>query len=225
MSSRRVAMRRWVGPIAAIGAGMVLMGWPVTAAHAEDPVDIETQITDQVDALGDRRGEVEAALAQLDADHQLQLFVVYVDSFAGLNAEDWANETANRNSFGFNDALLAIATGDREFGDSFDPDYPLTDNQLTEVATVAIEPPLREHDWAGSAIGAAEGYAAALDGEPIPEPEITPGEADPNADGITWWLPMAAVAVIGAVGVYAYTRSRQRRQATSTASSQRSAPE
>ena len=136
MSSRRVAMRRWVGPAAAIGAGMVLMGWPV-AAHAEDPVDIETQITDQVDALGDRRGVVEAALAQLDADHQLQLFVVYVDSFAGLNAEDWANDTANRNSFGFNDALLAIATGDREFGDSFDPDYPLTDEQLTEVAHVA----------------------------------------------------------------------------------------
>jgi uncharacterized membrane protein YgcG len=224
MSSRRVAMRRWVGPTAAIGAGIVLVGWAVTA-HAEDPVDIETQITDQVDALGNRHGEVEAALAQLDADHQLQLFVVYVDSFAGLNAEDWANETANRNRFGFNDALLAIATGDREFGDSLDPDYPLTDEQLTEVATVAIEPPLRENDWAGAAIGAAEGYAAALDGDPIPEPEITPGEADPSADGIPWWLPIVAVAGIGAVGVYAYTRSRRRRQATSTASSQRSAPE
>ncbi|MET0642349.1 MAG: TPM domain-containing protein, partial [Jiangellaceae bacterium] len=190
-----------------------------------DPVDIETQITDQVDALGDRRGELEAALAQLDADHQLQLFVVYVESFAGLNAEDWANETANRNSFGFNDALLAIATGDREFGDSFDPDYPLTDNQLTEVANVAIEPPLRENDWAGAAIGAAEGYAAGLDGEPIPEPDITPGEADPSSDGISWWVSIVAVAGVGAVGVFAYTRSRQRRQATSTASSQRSAPE
>jgi uncharacterized membrane protein YgcG len=224
MSSRRVAMRRWVGPTAAIGAGIVLVGWAVTA-HAEDPVDIETQITDRVDALGDRRGEVEAALAQLDADHQLQLFVVYVDSFAGLNAEDWANETANGNGFGFNDALLVIATGDREFGDSFDPDYPLTDNQLTEVATVAIEPPLREHDWAGSAIAAAEGYAAALDGEPIPEPKITPGEADPSADGMPWWVPIMAGAGAGAVAVYAYARSRQRRQATSTASSQRSAPE
>jgi uncharacterized membrane protein YgcG len=193
----------------------VLTAAPV-AAHAEDPVDIEMQITDQVDALGDRRDEVEAALAELDADHQLQLFVVYVDSFSGMNAEDWAAETANRNSMGLNDAVLAVATGEREFGISFDPDYPLSDAQLAEVVTAAIEPPLRQNDWAGAAIGAAEGYAAVLDGEPVPEPEITPGEADPSAGGIPWW-PIAAVAGVGAVGVYAYARSRRRRQATAAA--------
>jgi hypothetical protein len=180
-------------------------------AHAEDPLDLESQITDQVDALGDRRGEVETGLAQLDADHQLQLFVVYVDSFSGLTAEDWANQTAERNSLGFNDAVLAVATGEREFGYSFDPDYPLTDEQLTEVATVAVEPPLRQNDWAGAAIGAAEGYAAAIEGAAVPEPTITPGEADPSAGGIPW-VPIAAVAGVGAVGVYAYTRSRKRRQ-------------
>ena len=207
-------MRRWVGPAAAVGVGIVLMAAPV-AAHAEDPVDIEAQITDQVDALGDRRSEVEAALAELDADHQLQLFVVYVDSFSGMNAEDWAAETANRNSMGLNDAVLAVATGEREFGISFDPDYPLSDEQLAEVVTTAIEPPLRENDWAGAAIGAAEGYAAVLDGEPVPEPEITPGEADPSAGGIPWGVPVAVAAGVGAVGVYAFARARRRRQTTS----------
>jgi uncharacterized membrane protein YgcG len=207
-------MRRWVGPAAAaVGVGIVLMSAPV-AAHAEDPVDIEAQVTDQVDALGDRRSEVEAALAELDADHQLQLFVVYVDSFSGMNAEDWAAETANRNSMGLNDAVLAVATGEREFGISFDPDYPLSDEQLAEVVTTAIEPPLRENDWAGAAIGAAEGYAAVLDGEPVPEPEITPGEADPSAGGIPW-VPVAVAAGVGAVGVYAFARARRRRQTTS----------
>ncbi len=206
-------MRRWVGPAAALGAGLMLMAAPM-AAHAEDPVDIETQITDQVDALGDRRSEVEAALAELDADHQLQLFVVYVDSFSGMHAEDWAAETANRNSMGLNDAVLAVATGEREFGISFDPDYPLSDEQLAEVVTTAIEPPLRENDWAGAAIGAAEGYAAVLDGEPVPEPEITPGEADPSGGGIPW-VPVAVAAGVGAVGVYAFARARRRRQATS----------
>ena len=206
-------MRRWVGPAAALGTSLMLMAAPM-AAHAEDPVDIETQITDQVDALGDRRSEVEAALAELDADHQLQLFVVYVDSFSGMHAEDWAAETANRNSMGLNDAVLAVATGEREFGISFDPDYPLSDEQLAEVVTTAIEPPLRENDWAGAAIGAAEGYAAVLDGEPVPEPEITPGEADPSGGGIPW-VPVAVAAGVGAVGVYAFARARRRRQATS----------
>ena len=206
-------MRRWVGPAAAVGVGIALMAAPV-AARAEDPVDIETQITDQVDALGDRRGEVEAALAELDAEHQLQLFVVYVDSFSGMHAEDWAAETANRNSMGLNDAVLAVATGEREFGISFDPDYPLSDEQLAEVVTTAIEPPLRENDWAGAAIGAAEGYAAVLDGEPVPEPEISPGEAEPSAGGIPW-VPIAVAAGVGGVGVYAFTRARRRRETTS----------
>jgi uncharacterized membrane protein YgcG len=207
-------MRRWAGPVGAVGVGIVLMSMPIPA-YAEDPVDIETQITDQVDALGERRGEVEAALQELDADHQLQLFVVYVDSFSGMNSQDWAAETANRNSMGLNDAVLAVATDEREFGISFDPDYPLSDEQLAEVVTTAIEPALRENDWAGAAIGAAQGYAAVLDGEPVPEPEITPGEADPSAGGVPW-VPVAAVAGVGAVGAYAFARARRRRRAEAT---------
>ena len=207
-------MHRWVGPAAAMGVSVLLTVAPAPA-YAEEPLDLESQITDQVDALGDRRAEVEAALAELDADHQLQLFVVYVESFSGLTAEDWANQTAQRNSMGINDAVLAVATDEREFGYSFDPDYQLTDEQLAEVATVAIEPPLRQNDWAGAVIGAAEGYAAALQGLPIPEPEITPGEPNPSAGGVPW-IPIVAVAGVGAVGAYAFARSRRRRQATAT---------
>jgi uncharacterized membrane protein YgcG len=205
-------MQKWVGAAAGVGILLVLA---VPAARAEGPVDLETQITDQVDALGDRRAEVDDALAELDADHQLQLFVVYVDDFSGMNAQDWAAETANRNSLGLDDAVLAVATGEREFGISFDPDYPLSDAQLAEVVTIAIEPPLRQNDWPGAAIGAAQGYAAVLEGQPIPEPEITPGEADPSAGGVPW-VPIVVVAGVGAVGAFAYTRSRRRRKVIST---------
>jgi uncharacterized membrane protein YgcG/exonuclease VII small subunit len=214
-------MGRWVGP--AVGVGVLLAIAP-TPAHAEEPIDLESQITDQVDALGERRPEVEAALADLDANHQLQLFVVYVDSFSDMNAEDWAAETANRNSMGINDAVLAIATGEREFGVSFDPDYPLSDEQLAEVVTTAIEPPLRQNDWAGAAIGAAEGYAAVLEDQPVPEPEITPGEANPSAGGIPW-IPIVAVVGVGAVGAYAFARSRRRRKVISTPGQPGAGPE
>ena len=206
-------MGKWVGPAAAVGVAVLLTIAPATA-HAEEPVDLESQITDQVDALGDRRAEVESALAELDAEHQLQLFVVYVDSFSGMNAEDWAAETANRNSLGLNDAILAVATGEREFGISFDPDYPLSDEQLAEVASVAIEPPLRQNDWAGAAISAADGYAAVLEGQPVPEPEITPGEANPS-EGISWVVPVAVVVGVGAVGTFAFVRVRRRRKVIS----------
>jgi uncharacterized membrane protein YgcG len=215
-------MHSWVGPTVGFGVTLLLTVAPATA-QAEEPLDLETQITDQVDALGDRRSEVEAALAELDADHQLQLFVIYVETFSGMNAEDWAAETANRNSMGINDAVLAVATGEREFGVSFDPDYPLSDEQLDEVVATAIEPPLRVNDWAGAAIGAAEGYAAALDGRPVPEPEIIPGEADPSAGGIPW-VPIIAMAGVGVLGAYAFVRSRRRRMMISTPGQRGTAP-
>ncbi|MGH8775983.1 MAG: TPM domain-containing protein [Jiangellaceae bacterium] len=198
------------GAAAAVGVWwLVIPG----VAHAEDPVDLGAgQITDRVDALGDRRDEVDDALAQLDSDHQLQLFVVYVESFSGMQSQEWADETASRNGLGLNDALLAVATQARQYAYSVDEDYPLTDAQLAEVATVAIEPPLRENDWAGAAIGAAEGYGAVLDGRQVQTPEIIPGEENPSAGGgLGWLVPVVAVGGVGAVGAYAYTRVRRRR--------------
>jgi len=185
-------MRAWFGPASAATVGIA---WLLAqgVAHAEDPVELDTgQITDRVDALGDRRDEVQDALDQLFSDHQLQLFVVYVDSFSGQPSQDWADETARINGLGLNDALLTVATGDRQYAYFVDEEYPLTDAQLAEVAAVAIEPPLREDDWAGAAIGAAEGYASALDGGGIP------------------WIPVAVVGA-GAVGAYAFIRARRGR--------------
>jgi uncharacterized membrane protein YgcG len=206
-------MRAWFVRGAAAAIGLLWLATP-GLAHAEDPVELESgQITDRVDALGDRRGEVEDALDRLNTDHRLQLFVVYVDSFSGMDAQEWADETANRNGLGLNDALLTVATGDRRYAYSVDEDYPLTDAQLAEVATIAIEPPLQQNDWAGAAIGAAEGYRAVLAGEEVRTPDITPGEANPSAGGGFPWGPVAAVAAVGAIGAggYAYVRSRRSR--------------
>lgn len=202
-------MRPWLGRASAATVGIAWL-LATGVAHAEEPGELDSgQITDRVDALGDRRDEVQDSLDQLNSDHQLQLFVVYVDSFSGQPALDWADETAQINGLGLNDALLVVATGDRQYAYSVDEEYPLSDAQLAEVATVAIEPPLRENDWAGAAIGAAEGYASALDGRPIETPEIVPGEEAPGAGGFPW-LPVAVVGGAAAVGAYAFVRARRR---------------
>jgi uncharacterized membrane protein YgcG/tetratricopeptide (TPR) repeat protein len=209
-------MRAWFGPASAATVGIA---WLLAhgVAHAEEPVELDTgQITDRVDALGDRRDEVQDALDQLFSDHQLQLFVVYVDSFSGQPSQDWADETARINGLGLNDALLTVATGDRQYAYSVDEEYPLTDAQLAEVATVAIEPPLQENDWAGAAIGAAEGYAAVLNDEPVQTPEITPGEVDPGAGGFPW-VPVVVVGGAGVAGAYALSRYRRGKQAAGAA--------
>ncbi|GGR69066.1 membrane protein [Streptomyces aureoverticillatus] len=191
------------------------------AAPAADPVplDRDGQITDRTGALGDRRQAVTTALDRLYDEQRIQLFVVYVRDFSGRSAQGWADATAERNGLGLDDVLLAVATRDRQYAYSVDDDARLTDAQLREVAADAVEPALRQSDWAGAAVGAADGYAAVLDGRAVPTPAITPGEADPGGgsggggdDGVAGdlVLPVLAVGIAGAFGLAAYRRRKRR---------------
>ncbi|CAM5401891.1 hypothetical protein SGLAM104S_05759 [Streptomyces glaucescens] len=192
-------------------------------ALADAPVDLsrEGQITDRVGALGSREPEVAQALAQLADDHALQLFVVYVRDFSGRSPQQWASETATRNGLGSNDALLAVATGDRQYSYFVDARSPLTRQSLSEVDATAVAPALRQNDWAGAALGAAQGYAAVLSGEPVPTVDVTPGEAEPGQGeqvgvGGGSWLFLLVVLVPLALVAYALRRrSRSRRAAGS----------
>ncbi|WP_299528284.1 TPM domain-containing protein [uncultured Streptomyces sp.] len=190
----------------------------VVTARADDPVTLsrDGQITDRVGALGDRTAEVDAALDSLYDERRVQLFVVYVRGFSGRSAQTWADDTATRNGLGQDDVLLAVATHDRQYAYSVDQDSRLTDAQLRDVASTAIGPALRVSDWAGAAIGAADGYKAVLAGRPVPAPGLTPGPADPGGSGSggtdagDFILPAVVVGGAGAVAAYAFTRRRRR---------------
>nr|WP_229871127.1 TPM domain-containing protein [Streptomyces longisporoflavus] len=203
---------------------LLLLSAPAAlAAPADDPVTLsrDGQITDRPGALGDREGATERALDQLYEDGGLQLFVVYVRDFSGRSAREWADATAERNGLGQDDALLAVATHDRQYAYSVDADSRLTETQLQEVATTAIKPALRQNDWAGAAIGAANGYRAVLSGRPVPTPTPTPGDPDPGGgsddDAVTGdlVLPIVVVGGAGALAAIAYSR-RKRRTTTRT---------
>ncbi|MDX2814254.1 TPM domain-containing protein [Streptomyces sp. PA03-5A] len=190
---------------------------PAAVARADDPIVLSRtgQITDRVDALGDRKGAVGTALRNLDDVHRVQLYVAYVRDFSGRSAQNWADATAERNGLGLNDVLLAVATHDRQYAYSVDQDSQLTDAQLQDVAQTAVEPALRQNDWAGAAIGAADGMGAVLAGMPVPTPAITPGEADPGGAGSDRGagdlvLPVAVIAAALAFAWYVYARRRKR---------------
>jgi uncharacterized membrane protein YgcG len=203
---------RWVPVLLASLIGVASVAAP---ARADSPMRLDEQVTDEVGALGGREQEVTAALDRLRDAGGLQLFVVYVKSFDGTPAQEWADETATRSDLGRRDAVLAVATGDRAYAYAFDAAYSLTDAQLDNVATVAIEPALRENDWAGAAIGAADGYRAELAGQPVPTPAITPGDPDPDGGGGSSVLGavvcLGIVALLVALLVWLVIRSRRRR--------------
>ncbi|MCA6094121.1 TPM domain-containing protein [Streptomyces sp. SCA3-4] len=190
------------------------------AARADTPLDLEAsgRITDTVGALGRRRGQVEAALERLHASQHIQLYVTYVRDFSGRPGRGWADATADRNGLGPRAVLLAIATHARQYAVSADKDSGFRKAQLKEVATTAIEPALAEHDWAGAAVGAADGYRAVLQGEPVRPPVIRPGAADPGGDGLVpgeqgVWVPIAGGLVLCLTGLYACSRRSRRARA------------
>ena len=107
--------------------------------------------------LGGREDDVWAAIQELQDGEQVQLWVTFVDTFSGVGAQEWANETAIQSDLGLRDVLLAVAVQDRAYAYSVEQDFPLSQEQLDGVMTDSVEPRLSDDDWAGAAIGAADG--------------------------------------------------------------------
>jgi len=148
---------------AAIFAGFALFSAPA-AAFAEDPVDLQGEhIIDTVGALDGATDDVEAALDNLYGDTQVQLYVVYVDSFTGASdREDWVIQTAEINDLGDNNVLVAVAVDDSLYQLWQADNLALSDDEVSLVATNYLVPDLRDGNWSDAAIAFAGGLDDAL---------------------------------------------------------------
>ncbi len=154
-------------------------------ALAEDPFRVNSQIEDHVGAVEGSEDEIQAAFDELQQAEQVQLWAVYVDSFSGMGAVEWANETAIMSDLGINDVLLAVAIEDRAYAYSVDEDFPLTDSELNAIMVESVEPSLSDDDWAGAAIGAATGMQQALSVAVVTTATTQPGTATTQTGSAT----------------------------------------
>jgi uncharacterized membrane protein YgcG len=185
----------------------VILAPPVEAAQ---PFRLDSQIEDRVGALDGREADVQEAIDELQRDEQIQLWVAYVDSFSGVGAQEWADQTAQLSDLGLSDVLLAVATEDRAYAYSVDEQFPLSDDELARIADQSIEPELSQGDWAGAAIAAASGLGAAAGGETSTD----------DGGGGSWgwlWLLLAGLALLGLIWWLFSRRSRRARRATGPA--------
>ncbi|MFF7730956.1 TPM domain-containing protein [Streptomyces sp. NPDC008001] len=204
---------------------------PAPPSRADTPLDLDAggRITDTVGALGQRRAQVTTAIERLRTTHRVQLYVTYVRDFSGRSGRAWADATADRNGLGERDILLAVATHGRQYAVSADKQSGFRGDQLKAVATTAIAPAVAQHDWAGAAIGAADGYRAVLQGEPVRPPAISPGSPDPGGEGLVpghrrVWLPVAMGAGLCLLGLHLCARRASRRRRAEQAREEGYAP-
>lgn len=160
-TTRQAGRNRLVG-IRALPAALVVLVMSLAVASpatAADPFALPDRITDRVGALAGDVDEIRAALDELEAEHGIRMWVVFVDSFDGRRPVQWADAAAYASQLGVRDYLLAVAVEDREYGYVVDDSFVLDDASLAEVAGKAeshlAENPARAVMTAAGAIGTA----------------------------------------------------------------------
>ena len=164
-------------------------------ASAEQPLRLATQVEDPAGVLGADAAAVEAAIENLQTREQVQLWVVYVDTFSGMGAQDWADATATKSDLGLSDVVLAVAVKDRAYAYSVDQDFELSQQQMDDVMVQKVEPALQDDRWADAAVGAADGMLQELQATPVSGPTATP-EAGGSAGSSSWTVVVVFVVII-----------------------------
>jgi TLP18.3/Psb32/MOLO-1 phosphatase superfamily protein len=153
--------------LASFVASIILVALAASVAFAATIPRLAGQITDQTGSLTGSESRIKDAIAQLQRDHNVQLFVLFVQTTEDLTADQYVTQTAEQNSLGGNDVLLLVALQDRT--DRFWAGGALQNIPSTELDQIAandLEPRLAAGDYGGAVVAAAQGLgdAAATSG-------------------------------------------------------------
>jgi uncharacterized membrane protein YgcG len=189
-----------------LGALALLLAGAGPAA-AESPVSVSDRITDDVDVLGDEQ-TLRAAIEDLTADSEIDLYVVFVSSFDTENGTDWIEETARLSELEGSDMLLAVAVGDEtyEYGWWVDDSFPLPQVDLENVMTTEVAPEFESGNWDTGSIALAEQLRSMT----------VPGGAETQTPA---WSATTTTQVVGGLAVVligAHLFSRRRTPAVSS---------
>ncbi|ORV00894.1 TPM domain-containing protein, partial [Mycolicibacterium canariasense] len=200
--------------LAMLSVGLLL----APAGQAKPPFRLPSQVVDGANALsGQDLTRVTQAIDKLYADRHVRLWVVYVDTFSGQDAEPWARATLEASDLGSYDALLAVATTDRAYA-FLAGGVAASNAEANTLRRNDIEPALHDGNWAQAAIAAAEGLNANASAT---EPASSSG-TEMNWVGL---LAILAVIVLAVVILVLWQRRRRRkRRAADFAAAQHADP-
>lgn len=193
-----------------------MLALPATAAWAENPVTLDpvTKIVDTAGVLGGKKADVETAIKKLGTDHAMTLHVVYVKKFENpTDGTAWTAQVAQKANLRSNAMVLAVATDPsvRQYQLSKPSGSKITDAQRDTIVKSAVDPQLRNGDYAQAAIDTAAAIGDAAGG----------GSGNvPSGDGAgTAVLVGVGVVAAGGAGTYLYLRNRRKKAAQASSAS------
>ena len=222
-SLHRSPARRSVPPgtalvlLAALWTGLLvtalaLPGQVLAQAPSQEPPRLQSQVTDltQRQVLAAGRAQIDAALTDLRASHNVQLFILFVESTGSRTVTEYTDEVARRGSLGGNDALLVVALADRSdalWRGSLLRER-LTDRELQTILSERVEPRLASGDFAGAVSAAATGIAEAA---------VSSSGAAAQPDGLGSGVPILvlvglAALIVGGLWLWNTVSSRRRQR-------------
>ena len=197
-------LRRSAGPLLLAGwllgasSGALLLSARVTAAQ---PVPMLTsQITDQAGVLGSGESSVQAALDNLLARDNVQVWLVTLQSGNGTSAPDLATEIYKANGFGGNDFVLLVAVNDHRYGFAEDTATGLSTSTVDSLMSSSMDSSFRAGDYSGGVVNFANALETAIESKGGNTGGSTTGGSTVNLDAsglatVVWTL--IAIVVIG----------------------------
>jgi len=191
--------------IALLVVGVSALAAP-TIALAEAPLRLQDQVTDltRAQALAAGRSRIDAALSDLRARRNMQLFVLFVETTDNLTVTDYADEVARRSSLGGNDALLVVAVGDRSdaLWRGSQLRESLTDRELEAILSNRVEPLLARGDFPGAVVAATNSLADAV---------VTSSDAPGTTSPGPGLAPIVLVILVAVGGIWLWGFFSKRR--------------
>jgi uncharacterized membrane protein YgcG len=190
------------------------------------PVNVGTKQIDDQAGVGADTSAARDAIAALRSKAHINLYVVLVNSFDGVDKNAWAQQAFTASDLGDNDVLLAIAVQDHRFGGWVGVSVPLSNEQVGSVVNADAAPHMSTGDWSGAIVAAAQGLQAAATGSGASGNAGSSGAVTGTSSGhgsLAWlWLVLIlAVVVIVALVLNA---SKRKRAAAATAKKNASPP-
>ena len=196
---RLIRARLLMVTVSALAVLAALLFTGAGSARAQAPLRMADQVVDTAGVFSEAdHDKIASAIDALYNDHKIQMWVVYVDSFDGMKAADWARQTEDLSDFGDRDVLLAVATGDRGYRLTAPAAIDgLTQDEINSIATDTLVPDLKRGRWAASALDTVDEIDAAAAGD------------ESHAGAIAAGVVGGAAVIAG--GGFLYLRRRRRR--------------